>query len=395
MPWTTPPGSGATVLIWNGYSLAERDRRWNLVRANAAKANLDCMLIPLGDGIDARYMTQLRCSAMALPTDGREPIIIADRRSSNEWAPNPWQTGREWAEPMAEALLDLGMHKARIGVAGLKGCAVTHCTAIDGVVNHSALDYVMSRLPEAKFEDATELIGKVRFVKSAEELVWVRQSAEVAAAGVEELIKLARPDVDAAALWANVTAKLSELRSEFFPLEFTIDPIGTAKPKRYANPPIGRRLEKNSLITNQVYAIRGAQLTQACQPILLGKIPEAWKPVIALQKEVYEAGLGLMKPGVKFGELGDFVNGYGAKRGMKTVMQLHGVGYGDDGPLFDKRSRGERARDLKIAAGNAFVWKPIAMSAHEKIQFAWGGTVIATEKGPETLFKRQHAMVEV
>lgn len=395
MPWTTPPGSGATVLIWNGYSLAERDRRWNAVRANAAKANFDCILVPLGDGIDARYMTQLRCSAMALPTDGREPIIIADRRSSNEWAPNPWQTGREWAEPMAEALLDLGMHKARIGVAGLKGCAVTHCTAIDGVVNHSAFNYVMSRLPEAKFEDATELIGKVRFVKSAEELVWVRQSAEVAAAGVEELIKLARPDVDAAALWANVTAKLSELRSEFFPLEFTIDPIGTAKPKRYANPPIGRRLEKNSLITNQVYAIRGAQLTQACQPILLGKIPEAWKPVIALQKEVYEAGLSMIKPGTSFGELGDFVNGYGAKRGMKTVMQLHGVGYGDDGPLFDKRSRGERARDLKIAAGNAFVWKPIAMSADEKIQFAWGGSVIATEKGPETLFKRQHAMVEV
>ena len=28
MPWTTPPGAGATVFIWSGYSLAERDRRW-------------------------------------------------------------------------------------------------------------------------------------------------------------------------------------------------------------------------------------------------------------------------------------------------------------------------------------------------------------------------------
>jgi hypothetical protein len=33
---------------------------------------------PLGDGIDARYMTQLRCSAMVLPSDGRPPIVIAD-----------------------------------------------------------------------------------------------------------------------------------------------------------------------------------------------------------------------------------------------------------------------------------------------------------------------------
>ena len=127
MPWTAPPGAGATVHIWNGYSLGERDRRWKAVRENAGKAGFDCILIPLGNGADGRYMTQLRCSAMALPTDGRAPIIIADRSSTNAWVPEPWQTGREWAEPMAEALLDLGMERARIGVAGLKGGSVTHC----------------------------------------------------------------------------------------------------------------------------------------------------------------------------------------------------------------------------------------------------------------------------
>ena len=56
-------------------------------------------------------MTQLRCSAMVLPTDGRAPIVVADRRSNNAWVPDPWQTGREWAEPMGEALLDLGMNR--------------------------------------------------------------------------------------------------------------------------------------------------------------------------------------------------------------------------------------------------------------------------------------------
>ena len=41
MPWKTPPGAGATVFIWSGYSLAERDRRWKAVRENAAKAGFD------------------------------------------------------------------------------------------------------------------------------------------------------------------------------------------------------------------------------------------------------------------------------------------------------------------------------------------------------------------
>src|SRR5262249_193410 len=131
MPWQTPPGAGATVFIWNGYSLPERDRRWNVVRSNAAKAGYDCILVPLGNGIDGRYMTQLRCSAMALPTDGRAPIIIADRKSSNAWVPEPWQTGREWAEPMGEALFDLGMQRARIGVAELEGGVAMHCRSFD------------------------------------------------------------------------------------------------------------------------------------------------------------------------------------------------------------------------------------------------------------------------
>src|SRR5688500_2235806 len=137
MPWTTPPGAGATVYIWNGYSLVERDRRWKAVRENAAKAGLDCILVPLGNGIDGRYMTQLRCSGMVLPADGGAAIVIADRRSCNAWVPEPWPTGREWAEPMGEALLALGMERARVGGSVLCGGSVTYCRSIVGLVNHT------------------------------------------------------------------------------------------------------------------------------------------------------------------------------------------------------------------------------------------------------------------
>jgi Xaa-Pro aminopeptidase len=395
MPWTTPPGAGATVFIWSGYSLNERDRRWQAVRANAAKAGFDCILVPLGNGVDGRYMTQLRCSAMALPTDNRAPIIIADRRSNNAWVPEPWQTGREWAEPMAEALLDLGMERGRIGVVGLKGGSVTHCSSIDGVVNHTALNQVMSKLRNAAFEDATHVLGQVRYVKSDEEIAFVRRSAAAASAGVDELINIARPGVDAAVLYADITARLLELRSEYYPLALTLDSVSTPKPKRYTNPPIGRRLEANSLINNEVNAILGAQLTQVCQPILLGQIPEEWKPVIELQKEVYEAGLTLLKPGTTFGALQEFVNTFGATRKMKTVMQMHGCGYGDDGPQFTTKSRSDGLRGIRIEKGNAFVWKPIAMTADERLQFTWGGPVIVRESGCEALFARPQGMVSI
>jgi len=395
MPWTIPPGAGSTVHIWNGYSLAERDRRWKAVRENAGKAGFDCILVPLGNGVDARYLTQLRCSAMVLPTDGRAPIVISDRKSSNSWVPEPWQTGREWAEPMGEALLDLGMERARIGVAGLKCGAVSHCNSIDGVVNHTALDHVMGKVPNARFEAATDVVGFVRYIKSAEEIDFVRRSAEVASAGLDELIKLVRPGADAGILYAAVLARMLELGSEYFPLALSMDAIGVGRPKRYTNPPIGRRLSANMLIGSEVNAVMGAQLTQLYQPVLLGKVPNEWQPVIELQKEVYEAGLALIRPGTTFGALNDLVNRFGSKRNLKTVMQMHGCGYGDDGPLLNRRFAGARVRNLAIESGNTFVWKPIAMTLDESIQFTWGGPLQVTDNGCETLFRSAHGMVSI
>src|SRR5918999_1013442 len=110
MPWKPPPRAGATVLIWAGYSLAERDRRWRAVRENAARAGLDCIFVPLGDG----------------------------------------------------------------------------------VVNHTAFAEVMHRLPNARFEDATDVVGFVRYIKSEEEVSFVKQAVKIAEAGIDEMIKAAQ-----------------------------------------------------------------------------------------------------------------------------------------------------------------------------------------------------------
>jgi hypothetical protein len=51
--------------------------------------------------------------------------------------------------------------------------------------------------------------------------------------------------------------------------------------------------------------------------------------------------------------------------------------------------------DLPIRRGNAFVWKPVAMTADERIGFAWGGPILVTESGAEKLFTRAHGMVSI
>jgi Xaa-Pro aminopeptidase len=386
------PGTQTTVWVWNGYSLAERDRRWDAVRARGQAAGFDCIFVPVGDGLDARYLTQLRNSVVVLPTDGRPPVVVADRGASNAWVPEPRHTVRVWGPPMADALKEAGMERARIGVVGLHGGRLSHVRLPDGAVNHTAFAHVLEALPNATFEDATDVVGFVRAVKSAEEITCLRQAARIAEAGVAKLVELARPGADASVVYAAVTERMLALGSEYYPLAITFDPIGERQSARYTNPPLGRRFQANDLITNEVSAIWGTQMAQEDQPILLGPIPAAWQQAIALQREVFEAGLAAMQPGTTFGEFADRLRRY-ERDGLHTIVLMHGRGAGDDGPLFTPRASGENVRDLPIQAGNAFVWKPTVASADGRIELTWGGDVIVTERGGEPLFTRPHGLV--
>src|SRR2546430_3203650 len=87
--------------------------------------------------------------------------------------------------------------------------------------------------------------------------------------------------------------------------------------------------------------------------------PDTWKPAIEAQRDLYYAGLEILTPGRPFAEFMDFVNTFGEKRGLKSLMLMHGRGYGDDGPLFTPQNRGARNRDVLIEKGNVFIVKPI------------------------------------
>jgi Xaa-Pro aminopeptidase len=389
MPYKPPTRAGATVYVWSDYSLAERDRRWKAVSESGKKSGFDCIFVPLGDGVDARYLTQLRCSSVILPTDGGPPIVIADRSSRNTWAPEPWQTSREWSEPMAEALLESGMERARIGVAGLKGGKVSHVTSIDGVVNHGAFSAVLRRLPNAKFEDATDVVGFVRYVKSAEEIAAMRKGTEIAEAAIDELACGAHAGADGAVVYAQMMARMLELGAEYFPSTLAIDG------KRWNNPPLGCKLKADTLIQSEIVAVWGTQMVEEDQPVLLGAVPLEWKPVIERQREVFEAGLKFLQPGRACADVVDFAKSVAEKNGIKTEILLSARGAGDDGPVIGSSTSPDALKGLKIEKNTLWLWRPTVTSAEGKIKFAWGGTVLVTEKGGERLAKRPHGIISI
>lgn len=384
---------------WKGYSLAERDRRWQTVRRYAAEAGLDCIFVPIGNRWDARYLADLVDIAFVLPTDpAKPPVAVSDRGRPNQWLSEVRGAGRRTYGPaMAQALVDAGMERGRIGVAGLKGGMLAHVRAPEGVVIHGAYMEVVSRLPNATFVDATDVVGRSRYVKSEEEIDCLRRATAIAEAGIEEMVELARPGLDAAVLYGRVSGRLLELGSEHYRhgLALSLHPPGGGEDVRFTEPPLRWRLEPGTLITNEVSALWGGLVAQEDQPIYLGSVPSEWTPAIEVQREVFEGGMEVMKPGTTFGELIDFTNGFGAKQGLRTRITMHGRGNSDDGPLLTGRDQGQAVRDLRLEKGNAFVWKPYGLTPDGKFEFVWGGDVVVTERGGERLFKRPHGMVAI
>lgn len=392
---------------WKGYSIEERDRRWNAVRQNAARERLDCILVPKGNRLDARYLTQMPNVGIILPTDGRPPIVLADQGRGNEWVdirPLRDRDRPRWGEPTAEALLELGMERGRIGVAGLGVGRVTHARAPDGVVNHVAYAEVLKRLPNATFVDATDVVGFARYVKSEAEIACLRRATAIAEAGIEEMIEIARPGVDEAVLYGRVTGRLMELGSEHYNQArsdwtahgwaLKTGPLEGEQP-RFTSPPIGRRLQHGTFITNEVSAIWGDMVAQEVQPILLAPIPDRWKTLVEVQRAVWQAGLVRLKAGTAFMDLIDFVKGFSKVPGVRTTVTLHGRGVGDDGPLITSRSTNAKIGDLRLEAGTCWVWKPAAVTEDGKAEFQWGGDVVVRADGGEKLFTRPHAFVSI
>ena len=230
MPPKPPASAGANVPIWAEYSLAERDRRWNAVRENAAKAGLDCIIVPLGNGDDGRYLTQLRCSAMVLPT-GWQSAGYHSRSVFKQCLGSRSVADQQGMDrPDGSSADRIGYGSWPYWSCGLRGGRVSHVRSIDGVVNHTAYAEVVRRLSNAKFEDATDIVGFVRYVKSDEEIGCLRRSTEIAEAGIHEMAQAARPGTDAAELYARVMGHMLELGSEYYPLAMNIGPIGGPDP---------------------------------------------------------------------------------------------------------------------------------------------------------------------
>src|SRR5438552_13032921 len=175
-------------------SESERDRRHHEIRTAMDAAGLD-ILLAVSDGHhkgDVSYITNHSIWSQrgyAVITRDAGPFLIVPMASQDYWARlGSWAVDIKWSStPIREAISILKSLAAPGRTLGLSG--------LNDLVPTSDYGLMKADLPGLEIRDATDVLQVVRSQKSSEEIAAVRESADIASAGLAQVKECARPGV--------------------------------------------------------------------------------------------------------------------------------------------------------------------------------------------------------
>jgi len=376
-----------------GFSLAERDRRYQAVRHEMAARGIECLVAPQNTGEwdacqpDARYLTSIggggTAVAAVLPIDGPPIAIIRDSRRTEFWKlAQDWVTevratvdGR-WGEALVRALRDSGCERGTIGIAGLSGVLRNP----DGTVVHNEYAALREGLPDVTIVNATDLMHDIRMVKSAEEIAMIERAQVCADAISEAAFATARPEVTEHELYAEMMA--AHIRSGGEVPAMMLIGIGAAPNQTYLLPTF-RALEASDILICESEIKYGGYMAQSIESLCLGPPPAAYSRLYDASLECFHMLLDAARPGVPYAELIGRWEDHMKSRGFVASPTMgHGIGLGQDGP--STRPGGD-AQGRTVATGHCLILKPWATSADGKHAIRAGNSVVVEENGARQL----------
>jgi Xaa-Pro aminopeptidase len=379
-------------------SLAERDRRYKLVRAAMAEKGIDVLLLPANHSrweqmmADSRYITTIGGfgteTFTVFPANGEVTAYLFNRagwwKKAQNWVADVRDGHNHWAANAIERLNELGFKKGRIGISGLVGLT----RAPDGLLPYHTIEEIKKAFPDAEIVDATPLVQAVRSVKSEEEIGLMRHSMTIIERMTEAMKAEARPGNNERNVYAALVSTLLQNGAEMPSLMI----FGSGAEIRSGSfVPGTRTLEKGDLIVNEIEARYEGYSCQAVCPLSLGEPKAGYRDIFKVSRACFEAVTERMTPGTTFGELMDVYDATlkAAGEGYSGSNPLmHARGLGDETPALLGKSDVERFRKVTLQPGMVFILKPGVASEKTGLSGRVGDSVVVTTKGGERIGKR-------
>jgi Xaa-Pro aminopeptidase len=324
-------------------STAELERRWRAVRSAMEAAKIDVLLMQNNNdhmGGYVRYFTDMPATngyptTVVFPRDGEMTVVCQGPFGSSEATAQGDQTWRGVKRILttpsyasAHYTKDYDPELAAQGLApfakGTIGFAGTY------QMSFALLDFMKRKFPGATFVDASDMIDRIKVIKSPEEMELVKRAAlmqDGAMAAAFAAVKPGMRDVEVAAA-AQYYSQCHGSENGIYLCASM--PLGS--PSKFSNRHLQNRvIQKGDQIALLVEDNGpGGMYTELGRSCVVGtKVPQAMKDELAFCKEARRMTLDLLKPGTACKDIWDAFNAFMRKNGrpMEARLYCHGQGY--------------------------------------------------------------------
>jgi Xaa-Pro aminopeptidase len=373
--------SKAVTPPFAAFADAEHRERLACARAALAGAGFDGGVIVAPEhlyylgGYDA-WVSVNSPQAMVFATDGGEPTIVlrdVDRLLALEttWV-RDLRTYRLLAEDPAARIADVarekGLGRGRLAVE-IQSYALPHDLGLR----------LTRALAPARVEDATELLGDLRLVKSPGEMAYLRQAGRIAAAGLAAFRAGLRPGVTEIALAGRLEAALREAGGDYWAIPTELA-SGPRTPGGHATPR-DRVIESGDLVHVELAGVARRYHAVALQTVAAGRPSSRARDVYRLTRESFRAGLSAVRAGAPVAGVEEASLEPLRRVGLEGAAMMR-FAYP---PIWLETLQISRGVDRRLEAGAVFVLHACVELVDEGIGVVVGGTYALTPGGLEAL----------
>jgi len=319
-------------------STQELERRWQAVRAAMAEQRIDVLLMQANNdfmGGYVKYFTDVPATngypvTVVFPKDDRMTVIGQGpvglvrelppegdgvRRGVARFMGTPSYAAAAYTAEYDAVLAERALERFSGATVGLLGTAA---------MSFALVDYLRrGKLSTAKLVDASDLVDRIKAVKSAEEIALMRRAAamqDAAMAAVFAAIKPGMRDLEAAAVAEQVGHRFGSEQGLFL---CASGPVGTAAV--FGNRHLQNRVLREGdyftlLVENNGPGGFYCELGRTC---VLGKASQEMKDEAAFVFEAQQYTLNMLRPGASCKDIWDAYNRFMREHGRPEEKRLH------------------------------------------------------------------------
>jgi Xaa-Pro aminopeptidase len=324
-------------------STAELERRWQLVRTAMEAAKIDVLLMQNNNdhmGGYVRYFTDMPATngypnTVVFPRDDDMTVVCQGPFGGSETTAQGDLTWRGVKKIMttpsyasAHYTKDYDPELAVKALEPYRNATIGYVGTYQ--MSYAMLDYVKRTFPKARYVDASDLVDKIKVIKSAEEQELVKRAALMQDGAMRAAFAAVKPgmrDTEVAAIAQQYSVTHGSENGIYLCASM---PLGT--PSKFGNKHVQNRvIQKGDQIALLVEDNGpGGMYTELGRSCVVGvKVPQEMKDELAFVMEARKLTLDLLKPGTPSKDVWDGYNAFMRKNGrpLEARLYCHGQGY--------------------------------------------------------------------